>query len=178
MNGAEIPLKIRFNVFDVKSPLLSTSKLRKHGHSVLLDQQQTIQKGDEDTERSKLDSRFIPDIWLRRATECDEHIVAPAQGENTGNLEQCSHQEYQRHTVGSAGRGKSSRSPDDRRAAQTNDRLKHQHENSQRFLGRDGQDGRKRGMRRPRRQETQCCMSEQPGGVEDQDHPTTRKRDM
>ena len=44
MNRAEISLKIRFNVFDVKSPLLSTSKLRKHGYSVLLDQQQTIQK--------------------------------------------------------------------------------------------------------------------------------------
>ena len=35
VNGAEIPLKIRFNVFDVKSPLLSTSKLRKHGFSVV-----------------------------------------------------------------------------------------------------------------------------------------------
>ena len=43
VNGTEIPLKIRFNVFDVKSPLLSTSKLRKHGYSVLLDHQQTIQ---------------------------------------------------------------------------------------------------------------------------------------
>ena len=29
VNGAEIPLKIRFNVFDVKSPLWSTSKLRR-----------------------------------------------------------------------------------------------------------------------------------------------------
>ena len=28
MNGTEIPLKIKFNVFGVKSPLLSTSKLR------------------------------------------------------------------------------------------------------------------------------------------------------
>ena len=44
MNGAEIPLKIRFNVFDVKSPLLSRRTLRKHGYSVLLEQQQTIQK--------------------------------------------------------------------------------------------------------------------------------------
>ena len=44
VNGTEIPLKIRFNVCDVKSPLLSTSKLRKRGWSVLLDQQQTIQK--------------------------------------------------------------------------------------------------------------------------------------
>ena len=44
MNGAEIPLKIRFTVFDVLSPLLSTSKLRKHWYSVLLDQQQTTQK--------------------------------------------------------------------------------------------------------------------------------------
>ena len=45
VNGAEIPLKIRLNVFDVKRPLLSTSKHRKHWYSVLLDQQQTIQKG-------------------------------------------------------------------------------------------------------------------------------------
>ena len=44
MNRTKIPLKIKFNVFDVKGPLLSTSKLRKHGYSVLLDQQQTIQK--------------------------------------------------------------------------------------------------------------------------------------
>ena len=44
VNGTEIPLKIRFNVFDVRSPLLSTSKLRKHGYSVLVNQQQTIQK--------------------------------------------------------------------------------------------------------------------------------------
>ena len=44
MTGAKIPLRIRFNAFDVKSPLLSTSKLRKHGYSVVLDQQQTIQK--------------------------------------------------------------------------------------------------------------------------------------
>ena len=57
-------------------------------------------------------------------------------------------------------RGQSRRSSDARRAAQTNDRLEHQHEKSQIFLGRDGQDGRMRGMRKPRRQETQCCMSE------------------
>ena len=31
VNGTEIPLNIKFNVFDVKSPLLSTNKLRKHG---------------------------------------------------------------------------------------------------------------------------------------------------
>ena len=44
VNGTKIPLKIRFNVFDVKSPLLSTSKLQKHAYSVLLDQQQRLQK--------------------------------------------------------------------------------------------------------------------------------------
>ena len=48
---------------------------------------------------------------------------------------------------------------------------KHQHENSQRFLGRDGQDRRMRGMRKPKRQETQCCMSEPARGVEDQAIP-------
>ena len=35
---------------------------------------------DEETERSKFDSRFIPGIWLGRATESDEHIVGTAQG--------------------------------------------------------------------------------------------------
>ena len=35
---------------------------------------------DEETERSKLDSRFTPGIWLGRATESDEHIVGTAQG--------------------------------------------------------------------------------------------------
>ena len=46
VKGAKILLKIRFNnVFDVKSPLLSTSKLRKHGYSAVLDRQQMIQKG-------------------------------------------------------------------------------------------------------------------------------------
>ena len=80
--------------------------------------------------------------------------------------------------MGAAVRGQSSGSPDARRTAQTNDRLEHQHENSQRFLGRDGQDGRMRGMRKPRRQETQCCMFEPAGGVDNQDHPTTRTRDI
>ena len=35
---------------------------------------------DEETERSNFDSRFIPGIWLGRATESDEHIVGTAQG--------------------------------------------------------------------------------------------------
>ena len=35
---------------------------------------------DEETERSKFDSRFIPGIWLGRATESDEHIVGTVQG--------------------------------------------------------------------------------------------------
>ena len=35
---------------------------------------------DEETERSKFDSRFIPGIWLERATESDEHFVGAAQG--------------------------------------------------------------------------------------------------
>ena len=35
---------------------------------------------DEETERSKFDSRFIPGIWLGRSTESDEHIVGTAQG--------------------------------------------------------------------------------------------------
>ena len=35
---------------------------------------------DEETERSKFDSRFTPGIWLGRATESDEHIVGTAQG--------------------------------------------------------------------------------------------------
>ena len=33
---------------------------------------------DEVTEHSKFDSRFIPGIWLGRATESDEHIVGTA----------------------------------------------------------------------------------------------------
>ena len=35
---------------------------------------------DEETERSKFDSRFIQGIWLGRATESDEHIVGTADG--------------------------------------------------------------------------------------------------
>ena len=38
---------------------------------------------DEETERSKFDSRFIPGIRLGRATESDEHVVGTALGENT-----------------------------------------------------------------------------------------------
>ena len=77
MNGAEIPLKIRFNVFDVKSPLLSTSKLRKHGYSVVLDQQQTIQKGG--TTIALTDQRGLPTLELRLASrpgEVDERMCA------------------------------------------------------------------------------------------------------
>ena len=59
VNGDEIPLNIRFNVFDVKSPLLSTSKVRKHGYSVLLDQQQTIQKNG--TMIALTDQNGLPD---------------------------------------------------------------------------------------------------------------------
>ena len=61
-------------------------------------------------------------------------------------------------------------SPDARRAAEINDRLEHQHENSQRFLGRDGH-------AQAQEARTQCCMSEPARGVEDQGHPTTRTRD-
>ena len=35
---------------------------------------------DEETERSKFDSRFIPGIWLGKATESDEHIVGTGLG--------------------------------------------------------------------------------------------------
>ena len=35
---------------------------------------------DEETERSKFDPRFIPGIWLGRATESDKHSVGTAQG--------------------------------------------------------------------------------------------------
>ena len=45
---------------------------------------------DEDTERSKFDSRFIRGIWLGRATGSDEHIVGTALGVLTqqGRFEQ------------------------------------------------------------------------------------------
>ena len=80
MNGTEIPLKIKFNVFDVKSPLLSTSKLRKHGYSVLLDQQKTIQKND--TTIALTDQNGLPTLELRlasRAGEVDEKMCAPVE---------------------------------------------------------------------------------------------------
>ena len=80
MNGAEIPLKIRFNVFDVKSPLLSTSKLRKHGYSVVLDQQQTIQK--EGTTIVLTDQNGLLTLELRLASrpgEVDEQMCAPVE---------------------------------------------------------------------------------------------------
>ena len=72
VNATEIPLKIKFNVFDVKSPLLSTSKLRKHGYSVLVDQQQTIQKNG-----TTIDG--LPTLELRLASrtgEVDEKMCA------------------------------------------------------------------------------------------------------
>ena len=113
----------------------------------------------------------------RNSTRCLHSKVGSSE-ERSGNLEQWSHQEYERHFVGTAGRGQSSGSSDARKAAQTtNDRLEHQHEISQRFLGRDGQDGRMRGMRKPRRHEAQCCLSEPARGVEDQDRPTIRTSD-
>ena len=80
MNGTEIPLKIKFNVFDVKSPLLSTSKLRKHRYPVLLDQQQTIQKNG--TTIALTDQNGLPTLELRlarRAGEVDEKMCAPVE---------------------------------------------------------------------------------------------------
>ena len=55
------------------------------------------------------------------STLLEQHRVFTQQGRferiMTGNLEQWSHQEYARYTVGTAGRGQSSGSPDARRAA-------------------------------------------------------------
>ena len=72
MNGAEIPLKIRFNVFEAKSPLLSTSKRQKHGFSVLLDQQQTIQKNG--TTIVLTDQNGLPTLELRLASRQGEVV--------------------------------------------------------------------------------------------------------
>ena len=80
MNGTEIPLKIKYNVFDVKSPLLSTKKLRKHGYSVLLDQQQTVQKNG--TTIALTDQNGLPTLELRfksRIGEVDEKMCAPVE---------------------------------------------------------------------------------------------------
>ena len=70
----------RFNVFDVKSPLLSTSKLRKHFCSVVLDQQQTIQK--EGTTIVLTDQNGLWTLELRLASrpgEVDERMCAPVE---------------------------------------------------------------------------------------------------
>ena len=80
VNGAEVPLKIRFNVFDVKSPLLLRSKPRKHGYSVVLYQQQTIQK--EGTAIVVTDQNGLPTLELRLASrpgEVDERMCAPVE---------------------------------------------------------------------------------------------------
>ena len=89
--------------------------------------------------------RFIPGIWLGRATESDEHIVGTALGVYTArtvrakndprHLEQWPHQEYEGHTLGTAGRGEPSGNSDARGTTPANDRLEREHENSQRILG-------------------------------------------
>ena len=80
MNGTDIPLKIRFNVFDVKSPLWSTSKRRKHVYSVLLDQQQTNQKNG--TTIALTDKNGLPTLELKLASrtgEVDQKMCAPVE---------------------------------------------------------------------------------------------------
>ena len=80
VNGTEIPLKIKFNVFRVKSPSLPTSKLRKHGYSVLLDQQQTIQKNG--TTIALTEKKGLPTQELRlasRAGEVEDKMCAPVE---------------------------------------------------------------------------------------------------
>ena len=70
VNGTEIPLTIKFNVFDVK----------KHGYSILLDQQQTIQKNG--TTIALTDQNGLPTLELRlasRAGEVDEKMCAPVE---------------------------------------------------------------------------------------------------
>ena len=67
VNGTEIPLNIKFNVFDVKSPLLSTNKLRKYGYTVLLDQQQIIQKNNGTT-IALIDQNGLQTLELRLAS--------------------------------------------------------------------------------------------------------------
>ena len=72
-------LQTRFSVGkDGKTPF----KRRHHITSQLLPFGSAVDAKvrDEETERSKFDSRFIPGIWLGRATESDEHIVGTAQG--------------------------------------------------------------------------------------------------
>ena len=119
---------------------------------------------DEETERSKFDSRFIPSIWLGSATESDKHVVGTAQGVYTARSARAKNDQeiWDNGLVKSmkgtpwAPRGVDSqaevRMPVERHGP-------NQHENAQRFLGRDGQNGRMRGMRKPRRQEKQYCMS-------------------
>ena len=74
-------LQTRFSVGkDCKTPFKRrhhkdyTSQLLPFGSAV------DAKGRDEDTERSKFDSRFIPSIWLARSTEIDEHIVGTTQG--------------------------------------------------------------------------------------------------
>ena len=88
VNGTEIPLEIRFKVFDVQSPLLSTSKLRKHGSSVLLDQQQTIQKNG--TAIALTDQNGLPTLELRlasRGREIDEKMCTPRGRDRRGGTQ-------------------------------------------------------------------------------------------
>ena len=68
---------------------------------------------DEETERSKVDSRFIPGIWLGRATESDEHVVGTAQGVYTARSVRAKNDQ----AIWNSGLIKSSGSPDARRAA-------------------------------------------------------------
>ena len=67
-------------MFDVKSPLLSMRKLRKHGYSVVLDQSQTIQKGG--TTIVLRDQTGLPTLELRLASrpgEVDEQMCVPVE---------------------------------------------------------------------------------------------------
>ena len=74
-------LQTRFSIGnDGKTPFKrrhhkdSTSQLPPFGSAV------DAKVRDEETERSNFDSRFIPGIWLGRATESGEHTVGTAQG--------------------------------------------------------------------------------------------------
>ena len=122
---------------------------------------------DEETERSKFDSRFIPGIWLASATGSDDHIVCTTEGVYTARSVRVQNDQEiwngdlikrMRGTVGTSTRGQSRGSLDARGTTPANDRMEHEHKDSQRILGRNGQDRRMCGMRKPRRKEAQCCL--------------------
>ena len=148
--------------------------------------QQSVRKSETKRLRpQQIRFRFIPGIWLGRATESDEHIVRTASGVYTARTVRAKKDQE----IWNSGRTKSMKvTPWAPRSEESQAEVRMQEERHRAMFGwntntrilREFWDELGRwicGMREPGRQETQFCVSETTRGMENKGNPTIRTHD-